>query len=157
FGLNEKEISVYKTLIEGGPSAVRTIALKSGVNRGTTYDILKSLRDQGLVSYFNKKTHQYFAAEPPEKLVLALETKQKEIELVKQQVAENLPELKSLFEQEGGRPQVKLYEGKKGIYNILQDVLWSMNLNRDKKYYVYSSSSVRKNVHLAMPEFNKER
>ena len=82
FGLSDKEIAVYEALIELGPSPVRLIAQKSKVNRGTTYDILKSLLDTGLVTYFNKQTHQYFSAEPPEKLISALSDKQQQLEQV---------------------------------------------------------------------------
>lgn len=157
FGLNEKESAVYTALIELGPSPVRSVALKSKVNRGTTYDILKSLIDQGLVTYYNQETKQYFVAESPEKLIVALEEKQKQLEDVKQDIQTALPELQLLFEHEGGRPTVKLYEGAKGIKKILEDVLNSTASSKDKVYYVYSSSSLRKNVYDAMPEFSKKR
>lgn len=157
FGLNDKEIAVYTALIEFGPNPVRVLAEKSGVNRGTTYDILKELIEQGLISFYNKKTHQYFAAESPEKLITALENKQRQIDTVKLEIAGNMPEIKSLFEREGGRPQVKLYEGLKGVKEILEDVLITMANAQIKKYYVYSSSTVRQNVHQAMPEFTKKR
>ena len=70
FGLSEKEIAVYLALIELGPSSVREIAAKSKVNRGTSYDILKSLIALGIVSYYNKESKQYFIAEQPEKLLM---------------------------------------------------------------------------------------
>ena len=47
FGLNEKEISVYLSLISLGHSPVREISKTANVNRGTTYDILKSLIELG--------------------------------------------------------------------------------------------------------------
>ncbi|MBI3888691.1 helix-turn-helix domain-containing protein [Candidatus Nomurabacteria bacterium] len=65
FGFSEKEISVYLALIELGSSSVRTIAGKAKVNRGTTYDILKSLINMGIVSYYKKESKQYFIAEWP--------------------------------------------------------------------------------------------
>ena len=42
-GLSDKEIAVYLSLIKLRPSAVRALASKSQVNRGTTYDILKKM------------------------------------------------------------------------------------------------------------------
>lgn len=157
FGLNDKETAVYTALIELGPSPVRTIASKSKVNRGTSYDILKSLIDQGLVTYYNQETKQYFVAESPEKLIDALEDKQKQLEEVKKDIQVALPELQSMFEQEGGRPTVKLYEGAKGVKKILEDVLETLAESKEKTYYVYSSSSLRKNVYDAMPDFSKKR
>lgn len=148
---------MYIALVDSGPSPVRAIAQKSGVNRGTAYDVLKDLMAQGLASYFNKQTKQYFAAEPPQKLVDAIAAKQQQLESIKQEVTTNLPELQALFEREGGRPQVKLYEGMKGIRQILEDVLQTVSGSHDKVYYVYSSSTLRKNVYEAMPEFTTAR
>ncbi len=157
FGLGDKEIAVYTTLIELGPSPVRVLAQKSKVNRGTTYDILRSLMEQGLITYYNTETHQHFAAESPEKLVSALEDRQRQIGKLQEEIKENLPELKTMFEREGGRPQVRLYEGVKGIRQILEDVLTAMSAAKEKKYFVYSSLSLRDDVYEAMPDFTKKR
>jgi sugar-specific transcriptional regulator TrmB len=157
YGLSDKEIAVYTALIELGPSPVRALSQKSKVNRGTTYDILRSLMDQGLVSYYNTDTHQYFTAESPEKLIAGLAEKRRELGYLQQEIADNLPELKSMFEREGGRPQVRLYEGLKGIRQILEDVLTTMSASDEKQYFVYSSLSLRDDVHEAMPDFSKKR
>lgn len=157
FGLNEKETSVYLALIALGPSPVRLVSAKSGVNRGTTYDILKALIALGLVSYYNKQSHQYFAPESPEKLVSALEEKQQNIESLKTEVKRELPNLKLLFEKKGGKPAVKLYEGLKGLKSILEDVLETVGREKNKAYYVYSSASLRKDVYKAMPKFSDTR
>src|SRR5581483_3487170 len=159
FGLSEKEISVYLALIELGPSSVRDIAAKSKVNRGTTYDILKSLMDAGIVSYYNKESKQYFVAEPPEKLLSALNQKKEELDEVRENIERNLPLIKTLFEKQGGKPAVKLYEGAKGIKQVLEDVLSEMAKSQDKTYYLYSSATVkeRKNVYEDMPDFSKKR
>lgn len=157
FGLSDKEIAVYQALIQSGPSPVRLIAQRSKVNRGTTYDILKSLVELGLVTYYNKQTHQYFSAESPEKLIDALADKQQQLEEVKKEITTALPELKMAFARRGGQPQIKLYEGLKGVKQILEDVLATMAKSPDKTYYVYSSSTVRKNVYQAMPDFSDKR
>lgn len=157
YGLSDKEIAVYLGLIKLGPSPVRSISLASGVNRGTAYDILKALIAQGLVSYYNKESHQYFSPEPPEKLVTAVEQKQKDLDAVKQKIQSQLPELKAAYDKKGGKPTMKLYEGTKGIRQILEDVLDTMAQSKDKVYYVYSSANVRKNVYESMPDFTSKR
>lgn len=157
FGLNEKEIAVYLALIELGPSPVRLLSAKSGVNRGTTYDILKSLISLGLVSYYNKQSHQYFAAEQPEKLLSAVKDKEQRLLELKDNIRQSLPQLKFLFERQGGKPAVKLYEGLRGVKTILEDVLESVGREKVKLYYVYSSASLRKDVYEAMPKFSDLR
>ncbi len=155
FGLSEKEISVYLALVELGPSSVREIAFKSKVNRGTSYDILKSLIGMGIVSYFNKESKQYFVAEQPEKLLSAIDQKKEDLDEVRKNVENSLPYIKTLFEKQGGKPTVKLYEGAKGIKQILEDVLAC----GEKEYYLYSSSTTkdRKSVYADMPDFSKKR
>ena len=157
FGLSEKEVAVYLALIELGASSVRTISEKAKVNRGTTYDILKSLINMGIVSYFNKKSKQYFIAEQPETLLAVIDKKQEDLAEVKDHVEESLPLFKTLYEKQGGKPSVKLYEGEIGIRHILEDVLERMDIRGDKTYYVYSSATVRKNVYLAMKDFSRKR
>lgn len=157
FGLSEKEVAVYLALVELGSSSVRTIAQKAKVNRGTTYDILKSLINIGIVSYYNKKSKQYFIAERPETLLAVIDKKQEDLTGIKTNIEESLPLLKTLFEKQGGKPAVKLYEGIIGIRHILEDVLKSMDKIKEKTYYVYSSATVRKNVYLAMKDFSKKR
>ncbi|HYV33550.1 MAG TPA: helix-turn-helix domain-containing protein [Candidatus Limnocylindria bacterium] len=155
FGLSEKEIAVYLALIELGPSSVRDISAKSKVNRGTSYDILKSLMEIGVVSYYNKESKQYFIAEPPEKLLSAIDQKKEDLDEVRGHIEQSLPLIKTLFEKQGGKPSVKLYEGAKGIRQILEDVLQSA----EKEYYLYSSSTVqdRKNIYSDIPDFSKKR
>ena len=75
FGLNDKEIKIYLTLLKLGPTSVRKIAEKSGINRGTSYDVLKNLRTLGLVTYYHKATKQFFVAEDPHKLLEATDSK----------------------------------------------------------------------------------
>jgi HTH-type transcriptional regulator, sugar sensing transcriptional regulator len=157
YGLSEKEVAVYTALIELGPSPVRLIAQKSKVNRGTTYDILRSLMEDGLVVYYHKETKQYFVAEPPDKLLAALESKQARLHELKEKVKLELPELRSLYERKGGKPQVRMYEGLSGIRQILEDVLKTVGVSKDKMYYVYSASTVRKNVYMAMPDHGVKR
>lgn len=159
FGLSEKEIAVYLALIELGPSSVREISAKSKVNRGTTYDILKSLIALGVVSYYNKESKQYFIAEEPEKLLTAIDQKKEDLDEVRANIAENLPLIKTLFEKQGGKPVVKFYEGSKGVRQIFEDVLEAVSSAADKSYYLYSSATAehRKNVYGAMPDFSKKR
>jgi len=159
FGLSEKEIAIYLALIELGPSSVREISAKSKVNRGTTYDILKSLIAIGIVSYYNKESKQYFMAEEPEKLLSAIDQKKEDLDEVRGSIAENLPLIKTLFEKQGGKPVVKFYEGSKGVRQIFEDVLETVSSSANKSYYLYSSATAedRKNVYGAMPDFSQKR
>jgi sugar-specific transcriptional regulator TrmB len=156
-GLSDKEIKVFLVLLEQGASSVRGLAEISGLNRGTTYDILKNLQEQGLVSFFHKEAKQNFVAEDPEKLIKLSQEKEKQAQEVTEKLREFIPELKTLQEKGGEGPVAKLYEGKKGIKFILEDILSSFLDSEEKVYYVYSVEGVREDVYSAFPDYNKKR
>src|SRR3989338_8403891 len=158
FGLSDKETKVYLSLLELGPSPARAIARTSGINRGTAYDLLKKLVDIGLASFYRKGKH-HFAAEPPERLIEALDDKQKHLERLKDKVTEKLPEFKAMFGKQGGRPTIRGYEGFKGVKKILEDVLNTLTELKEKEYYVYSSSTAkdRQSIYQDLPDFNTKR
>lgn len=156
-GLNDKEITVYLSLLEHGASSVRNLAGLVNLNRGTIYDTLKKLRVAGLVSFFHKNTKQNFVAEGPERILKLLFDREQELEQAEEKIKELIPELRSLQEKGGGQPTTKFYEGKAGVKFILDDVLLSIENRADKNYYVYSAAGVREDVYSAYPSFNKKR
>ena len=54
-GLSERDARIYLVLLCLGPSSVRVIAKKAEMNRGSVYESLKWLRDEGLVSFYEKE------------------------------------------------------------------------------------------------------
>lgn len=160
-GLEEREVAVYMTLLTHGPCSVRKLAGISGINRGSTYDTLKSLRERGLVCHYHEDTKQCFVAEDPGKLKHLLNDRQSELELLSSALEGMIPELQSLFDNGGGKPVVRYYEGPQGIKAILNDVLEVMSSAKaaeNKEYYVYSSASVREaGLYNAFPDFTAQR
>ncbi len=157
FGLSDKEIEVYKSLLKLGPSPVRKIATLSGVNRGTTYDILKTLKDHGLTSYYHKEKHQYFVAEDPVKLLDVLNRKADYYKNLKVDLQEIIPQVRSTYVGSEERPVVTYYDGIEGIRTILSDVLDKVATTVDKEYFVYSASGIKNYLYAGMPDFNEER
>ncbi len=156
-GLNQKETQIYLKLLEAGQSSVRTLALTTGVNRGTTYDTLKSLLKKGLVSYYHKNTHQYFVAENPERLKEIIEQNVSILERSRRELESILPNLRSLIPTSPSKPVVKYYEGATGIKAILQDVIDTMSSAKTKEYYAYSAADVREHLYTDFPNFAKKR
>lgn len=156
-GYSDKEIAVYLTVLSTGPAPVRKIATAAEVNRGTTYDILRSLLEQGLISYYHQEKKQYFVAENPDRLLAVIDTKTENLQQAKKEVSDALPELSSLFAQAGEKPVVKYYEGLVGVRRILEDVLETVGHLSEKKYIVYSSTTIRDVLYKAYPEYTKHR
>jgi len=156
-GLSDKEIAIYLACLKLGPSSVRKIAETSDINRGTAYDILKSLINLGLVSYYHKDKNQYFIAEDPKRLNEVLNQRQEKLEKMKTEVEEIIPQLKSMYDNAESKPVAKFYEGGNGVKTILQDVINSCVELNQKEYYIYSSSTIKEFLYQAYPSFSKDR
>lgn len=121
-GLSAKEAAVYYSLLVGGKSSVSQVARSAGVNRATGYVILDALIGKGLARISGQKPKQEYVAEAPERLVELCQEAQEQAKQ-KEAVARELSlELKPL-QKSGSRPQVRFYEGIKGIKNVFEDSL----------------------------------
>lgn len=156
FGLSDKETKVYLAAIKSGPSPVRKLAEMAEINRGTTYDILRSLIQLGLVSYYHQDRHQYFVAENPDKIKDTLHEKINQLKKTKDEIDNILPELKSIYNKTGSKPVAKYYEGDSGIKIILQDVILSC-VKGSKEYMAYSSTTIKKYLYQAYANYSEDR
>ena len=116
FGLTDKEIKVYLACIKLGTALVQDIAKKAGTYRTYTYEILKSLKEKGLVSYIIKSGKQYFEVARPEKLLNILKEK-------KQKIQKLMPQLETLYKSVVDKPKIEIYEGKEGIKTVIDDLI----------------------------------
>lgn len=115
WGLSPKETKIYLAGLELGAVPVQDIAKKTGIERTNVYSILEGLIHQGLFMETEKSGKKYFIAESPEKLVLRLKEREKEIENV-------LPELKSIYNLSPQKPKVRFYEGVEGVRNFIENI-----------------------------------
>lgn len=114
-GLSEKEALVYLASLELGPSPVQVIARKSEVNRATTYVMIESLIQRGLMSTFEKGKKTMFTAEKPERLNKIVHGERQVVLEKEETVNRILPDLESLLAAAGTRPKVSFYEGEEGL------------------------------------------
>jgi sugar-specific transcriptional regulator TrmB len=158
-GLTDREAKLYLTLLELGPTAIRKIAEKADINRGTTYELLKKLQKIGLVSYFHQGKNQHFVAEEPRVLSNLFERKKAEMSELEHKLPEIVSELSTLSRKTIGHPVIKFYENYSGIRTILEDVLDTVKGLNKKEYFAYSSSSLRPILYneQAFPNFTEER
>ncbi|XOU94267.1 MAG: TrmB family transcriptional regulator [Candidatus Kerfeldbacteria bacterium] len=130
FGLTDKEASVYIASLKLGYDSVQNIAKTANIHRVTTYDILRNLISQGLISQSIKGKKKQFIAEKPEKILASLKQKQEKFSSL-------LPELKAIQNKGKGRPQVMYYEGKEAVWKAYQD---RVEHDDYKENLVYGSS-----------------
>jgi HTH-type transcriptional regulator, sugar sensing transcriptional regulator len=155
-GFSDKSAEIYLALLKLGPSAVRTLADHVGLNRGTTYDALKWLQEQGVVTYYKKDSKQHFIADNPETLHRMIHRQEEALKRIDTEIEKHLPELKALFHKGGERP-VARYFSKKEINRILEDVLAVCEESEEKEYQIYSAEGLREYMYEGFPTFSDVR
>lgn len=154
--MSDKVAQIYQSLLSLGPSPVRSIALHSGLNRGSAYDALKWLEERGLVTFYDKDAKQYFVAEHPDKL-LSLVREQKQVaERALKELEKMIPELVALHHKGGDRP-VARYVSSENLNTILEDVLTTCDQSEDKMYRIYSAEGVKEFLYEQFPTFSDVR
>jgi len=130
-GLTEKQASVYLTALELGYTSIQKIAQKANISRPTTYEIVKSLKQKGLISESKDKNKRYFIAESPDKLLGILKIEKKEIEEKEREFLRIISALKSKYFL-GDKSEIKTYKGKIEIDSLFKD----FSTTQSKKIYV---------------------
>ncbi|MEK6847432.1 MAG: helix-turn-helix domain-containing protein [Nanoarchaeota archaeon] len=138
-GLKENEIKVYLTVLRLRGNSVTRISELAGIPRPTTYDTLHTLIEKGLISTYKKDKKSYFSAVAPEELLSQL----KEKESIAKKI---LPELKKLIGTIEKRPSVEVYEGKKGVVSMLNEVY------KEKELLIYGSAKRSQEILGHLPE-----
>jgi len=125
-GLSEAEAKIYLTLLETGQTLAGPVIKKTGLHRGTTYQILQRLIEKGLVSYIVKAGKRYFEAVSPERFLDILKTKEEKF-------LEILPVLKNKKELGKLKQEVEVFSGYKGIRSVCDKILEEL---KDKGEYL---------------------
>ena len=115
-GLPQAEAKVYLALLETGQTLAGTIIKKTGLHRGTTYQILQRLIHKGLVSYVVKSSKRYFEAASPERFLDILKEKEQSLKQI-------LPILKQKKEMSKQKQEVEVFSGFKGIRTVCDKIL----------------------------------
>ena len=155
-GFSDKSAQIYLALLNLGPSSVRKLADYCGLNRGTTYDNLKWLQEEGLVSFYNKSSKQIFVVEEPDKLQALVKRREEELGKINDKLGNFLPELQALYNSGGERPIARYYE-RRELNIILNDVLKVCEESEDKTYRIYSAEGIRDYLYENFPSFSDAR
>ena len=151
-GFSDKESAVYLALLAIDSATVTEIAKKAEIQRTTSYEILDSLLQRGLVSKYKKHKKIYFSAGDPRRLISYLEREKEEsikkIEIQKSKVTEVMGEFLSLLEPRSTKPKVEFYEGEKGMREAYEDTL-----NADGEILAYANVET---MHEGLPNFFPE-
>ena len=122
------------------------IAVSTGLNRTSTYDILQNLVERGIASHVIKAGVKYFEAADPQTFLFALDEKREKLNSV-------IEELQTIRKTITEKPKVEMFEGKEGIKSMMDDII------RTKQPVVAISSKypISDIISFYMPQFVKNR
>jgi len=126
-GLSQNEAKIYLTLLHLGSAQAGKISKESQINRTTTYDSIRRLTEKGLTSSVIEANKKVFKPIRPQAFVKKIKEKQKIAE-------EILPELNQIFHEPKSEEESGIFQGRKGIKSILNDIL------NHKSYVAFGSS-----------------
>lgn len=115
-GLSENESAIYLAALELGETTVSRLARKAEIKRTTAYLIIDSLKEKGLISSLKKESASVFFAEDPRKLHEVLEERKHKIDKI-------MPQLLAFTNLIDRKPEIRFYEGKEGVNEVLKDML----------------------------------
>jgi HTH-type transcriptional regulator, sugar sensing transcriptional regulator len=145
YGLSEKEIKIYLSNLKLGTTTANQIAIDSGVKRTTTYEVIESLKQKGIVSTFKKDKKSFFEATDPKRLISILKEKEKLIENI-------LPELEKMQKSTSEKPTVQLFIGKEGIKTIFEEIL-----EHKMDYWISGNTDIFEKLGYYFPNFIQRR
>lgn len=158
-GLSEKEAKVYVASLMLGPATVQQIANQADIKRVTTYVILESLSNLGLVGQASHGKKTYFTAEEPVSLQGLLDKKEREIADQKEAFKAFLPDLESLKSIPAETPTVKYYDTIEGLRTAVGAFFLSAAVNKTETLYGFSDVDKVKEFfpNIAKPKGNPAR
>jgi HTH-type transcriptional regulator, sugar sensing transcriptional regulator len=115
-GFEEKEATIYKTLLMLGSSSASKIAQEIGYDRTTTYYVLLRMLEKGFVSEIVEHNVKTFTAIKPSDILLLLEEKQ-------QRFRDEIPKLENIFSDQKNPFKVEVWQGKEGLRHLYRDAI----------------------------------
>lgn len=138
-GLNQSEITIYLYLLENGVCTPPIVSRGTKIARTNCYNILQSLRDQGLIQEQEVKNRKAYLAADPESLLRSWQRKKEVIEQL-------LPDLRGIYTTQKNKPKIRFYEGVDQVKEIYENSLQA------KEIMAIGSTN---HISVLFPEFTK--
>jgi sugar-specific transcriptional regulator TrmB len=113
-GLSSNEVKIYLTILDLGMAPMSLIARRAGLQRPTTYGVVKKLRKRGLTECFLSKGVRLYSVISPTALY---ERYAEHLQSLK----DALPRLTAAHEKLLFKPRVHLYEGRRELERLYRE------------------------------------
>ncbi len=157
-GLETRDKRVYEALVASPRSSLRKIAAATGINRGSVYESMKRLAEQGLVGSIEVGKQRRYTASSPEIIIELLRERQEQAAAAQALAETYIAHLPKPAEQIAETAAfATFYEDLEGIAAILRDVLATCRTQESPSYRVISTKRVRQYMYHNFPNFTQRR
>lgn len=122
-GLNDKEAEIYVALLSVGTAPASTLSKRTSIVKSTAHFTCQQLVKKGLARVARRGNLYLFTAEPPDKLLLVLDNRRKEIEKREEEVKTIVGTLKEMMHPQSSLPKVQYFEGQSGMIDLYESIL----------------------------------
>lgn len=156
-GLETRDRRVYEALIASPRSSLRKIAADTGINRGSVYESIKKLAEQGLVGSIEVGKQRRYTATDPKAIIELLKERQQQAETAQKLAEAYIANLPAPRESDPSSAFATFYEDHEGVAAILRDVLATCRDLPTPHYRVISTDRVRQFMYQNFPNFTQRR
>jgi sugar-specific transcriptional regulator TrmB len=157
-GLETRDRRVYETLLANPGSSLRKIAADTGINRGSVYESMKKLTEQGLVSSLEVGKQRRYTAAEPASIIELIRERRDELIIAERQAGAYVKQLQAKPGLRAGSGQfAQFYEGTEGVAAILRDVIGTCRNLDTPSYRAISTKDVREFIYENFRNFTQRR
>lgn len=156
-GLETRDKRVYEALVASPQSSLRKIAADTGINRGSVYESVKKLAEQGLVGSIEIGKQRRYTATEPSALVELIREKRERLMSAERHAQLYVDSLTTNPDAVAPIPFATFYEDQEGVAAILRDVIATTRTTSTKTYRAISTKRVREFMYQNFPNFTQRR
>ncbi|MCF6276937.1 MAG: hypothetical protein L3J07_03785 [Candidatus Magasanikbacteria bacterium] len=152
-GLSKNEAMVYEFLLKNANTNIKILQKNIDLSRTLLYYVLDGLNEKGLLKKSKDSGKTVYNSLPPDNLKNLLKVEETEVLAKKKILNSNLFDLQSLYRLGQDKPNVRFFEGKKGLKEALDDSLKP----RKKILSIVNKDVLDKNFSELVNKFTKVR
>ena len=137
--LNEKEVKLYLSLLQSGPSSIQNLSRSTSIPRSTVYQRIENLKEEGLVYLEIGEKGKIVKAIAPRKLKELIDKKVEKSKQLSDDFEKILPELSNLYQPKETKAKLMHFEGIKGLQRMILN--YEMEA-KNKNFYGYTTSKI---------------
>jgi len=129
YGLDEKEVKIYASLVERGELNAYTLAKITGIHRSTAYAVIERLSSRGFISKIEKGEKTFYSAIEISKIIAKIKEKESLLLSI-------IPELEKIRQE--GISRVKLFDSKESQKQFNFNLFNQISKGTIKELYILS-------------------